>query len=261
MILSTNENYQTAKLSNYPTFSLVSLPPLISNYQEYLMQLFLIRHGQSWTNVHWREIKHNHQLNSHLTEEGQDQAQKLADWMKSAVPQMDCIYTSTLHRTLETAVPLEAVYDQKAVFDHRLREGGYCYASGEPIPDEVLPIRKRVDFHAEPFTPFEGDPPGVESYNDLRNRVGQFLTEIIEKHNGDNIAVVTHGWTLNAFTDVIFNIGAYRSVLLDFENTSVSWFEYRPEDVKGPWRMHFLARTPHLGGNHRHLRTFELEAS
>ena len=54
--------------------------------------------------------------------------------------------------------------------------------------------------------------------------------------------MVTHGWTLNAhFTDVIFNLGAYRSVLLDFENTSISWFEYSPERRKGsladalPW--------------------------
>lgn len=225
------------------------------------MHLFLIRHGESWSNVYWREIEHNHQLNSHLTKDGVEQAEKLAVWMKSAVPKLDHLYTSTLHRTLETAAPLEAAYNLPAVRDHRLREGGYCYASGDPIPDELLPIRKRVDFHAEPFTPFEGEPPGVESFNDLRNRVGLFLTEIIAKHQGEAVAVVTHGWTLNAFIDVIFNIGAYRSVLLDFENTSISWFEYRPEDVKGPWRMHFLARTPHLGGNHRHLRTFELEVS
>ncbi|MFN2144747.1 MAG: histidine phosphatase family protein, partial [Anaerolineales bacterium] len=118
-----------------------------------------------------------------------------------------------------------------------------------------------VDFHAEPFTPFESEPPGVESFNDLRNRVGHFLTDMIAGHQDETVAVITHGWTLNAFADVIFNIGAYRSVLLDFENTSVSWFEYRPEDSRGPWRMHFLARTPHLGGNHRHLRTFEMEAS
>ena len=225
------------------------------------MHLFLIRHGESWTNVHWREIEHNHQLNAHLTETGLEQAEKLADWMKSAVPSMDCLYTSTLHRTLETAAPLEAAYNFTAVPDDRLREGGYCFASGEPIPDEILPMHKRIDFHAEPFTPFEGEPPGVESFNDLRNRVGHFLTETIARHQGETVAVVTHGWTLNAFSDVIFNIGAYRSVLLDFENTSVSWFEYRPEETRGPWRMHFLARTPHLGGNHRHLRTFELEAS
>ncbi|MBN2043421.1 MAG: histidine phosphatase family protein [Anaerolineales bacterium] len=225
------------------------------------MHLFLIRHGESWTNVHWREIEHNHQLNSALTEYGLEQAQKLAAWMKSAVPELDGLYTSTLHRARETAAPIEEAYALTAVADHRLREGGYSFSSGEPIPDELLPIHKRVDFHAEPFTPFEAEPPGVESFIDLRNRVSNFLTGLVVNHSSEKVAVITHGWTLNAFMDVIFNVGPYRSVLMDFENTSVSWFEYRLEDVKGPWRMHFLARTPHLGSNHRHLKTLELEAS
>ncbi len=225
------------------------------------MHLFLIRHGESWTNVHWREIKHNHQLNSHLTENGHQQARKMAAWMKSAVPEVNAIYTSTLHRTLETSAPLEEAYGLTAILDHRLREGGYCYADGQPIPDDLLPIYKRVDFHAKPFTPFEMEPEGVESYNHLRSRIGYFLTDLKENHVGETVAAITHGWTMNAFIDDIFNVPQYRSVLVDVENTAISWFEYDPTREKGPWRMHFLAHTPHLNTSHRNLRTFELEAS
>ena len=225
------------------------------------MHLFLIRHGESWTNVHWREIEHNYQLNSHLTEDGKLQASKMATWMQSTIPELKAIYTSTLHRTLETAAPLEVAYGLTAIRDHRLREGGYCYASGEPIPDELLPIYKRVDFHQNPFTPFEMEPTGVESFDHLRSRIGHFLTDLKQNHIGDTVAAITHGWTMNAFIDVIFNIPQYRSVLVDIENTAISWFEFDPKREKGPWRLHFLGHTPHLDIPHRSLRAFEMEAS
>jgi probable phosphoglycerate mutase len=210
------------------------------------MQLFLIRHGESWTNVNWRQVTDGAQLNSHLTKKGQNQARKLAAWMKKAVPAVDHLYTSTLHRTMETAVPIESVFGMKAIPDDRLREGGYSYASGEPIPDELLPIYKRVDFHLDPFSPYDTHPEGVESYDQLRGRVGNFLVETIAQHEDETVVVVTHGWTVNAFVDVVFNVPQRRSVMVDAGNTSVTWLTYQPEKPKGPWRLHFLAAMPHL---------------
>lgn len=210
------------------------------------MRLFLIRHGESETNAHWDQVVESAQLNSHLTERGQDEAQKLAEWMTKKVPAVDAIYTSSLKRTIETAAPLVGHYRIDAVIDDRIREGGYSYRSGEPIEDDLLPIKKLVNFHADPFTPFAAQPPGVESFNDLRTRVGYFLTHLIEKHRKQTVIVVTHGWVLNAFLDHIFNVGTYRSVDIYARNTSITYMEYVHPYRMGPWRLHFVAQTPHL---------------
>lgn len=210
------------------------------------MRLFLIRHGESETNAHWDQVEESAQLNSRLTERGLDQAQKLAGWLIKKVPKVDAIYTSSLKRTIETAAPLVDYYQIDPVIDDRIREGGYSYSSGEPIEDDLLPIHKLVNFHADPFTPFASQPPGVESFNDLRTRVGYFLTHLIETHRNQTVIVVTHGWVLNAFLDHIFNVGTYRSVDIFAHNSSITYLEYVHPYRMGPWRLYFVAQTPHL---------------
>ena len=220
------------------------------------MRLLLIRHGESESNAHWDEIVQSAQLNAHLTETGREQAQKLANWMLAKVPKIDALYTSSLHRTIETAVPLEAVYQIKPIVDHRIREGGYSYDTGAPIEDDLLPIHKLVNFHADPFSPFASIPPGVESYNDLRTRVGHFITDLVGKHAQQTVVVVLHGWVLNAFLDHVFNVGSYRSAHLFAENTSITFLEYVHPYRMGPWRVYFVAQTPHLDVFPNGLDTF-----
>lgn len=210
------------------------------------MRLFLVRHGQSVTNVRWDNIEHNREMNAHLTELGRFQAEKLATWLREKVPQTDALYASSLHRTRETVKPMEAAYGIPAVLDHRIREGGYCYNTGAPIEDDLLPIRKNAQFHVNPFVPLAPIPEGVESYNDLRTRTGNFLMELAENHFNQTVIVVTHGWTLNAFMDHVFNVGMFRNAYINAENTSITYVEYLKSSRREPWRVHFVAQTPHL---------------
>jgi len=214
------------------------------------MHLFLIRHGESETNVNWQDIRENYEMNARLTARGHQQAKDVAEWMKTKIPHLDALYASTLHRTRETVVYFEDAYQMKAEFDDRIREGGYSYRTGEPIEDNLLPIRKTVDFHRNPYEPFALEPPGVESYSDMRQRVGAFLQELIASHAEDErkpvIGVVMHGWTLNVFTDLVFNVPQHRASYVYVENTSITYFEYVHPYRLGPWRVHFLGATPHM---------------
>ena len=220
------------------------------------MHLFLIRHGESETNVTWRPDYESHEMNSKLTEKGRQQAQSAAEWLKSKVENLDGLYASTLIRTRETVSFFEEAYGMQAVFDDRIREGGYSYNTAEPIEDDLLPVRKDVNFHLNPFGAFAPKPEGVESYADMRQRVGNFLHEITERHTEVNedgldvgnqvVCVVIHGWTLNAFVDLIFNVPQRRSCYVNAENTSISYFEYVESNLLGPWRVHFLNMTPHM---------------
>ena len=210
------------------------------------MRLFLVRHGQSETNVRWDNITENRQMNAHLTETGRFQAEKLAKWMKEKVPQADALYASSLNRTRETVQPMEVAYGMSAKIDHRIREGGYSYNTGAPIEDDLLPIKKNANFHTDPYIPMALQPEGVESYNDLRTRTGNFLLELTQNHLNQTVIVVTHGWTLNAFLDHVFNVGMFRNAYINAENTSITYMEYLKPYEREPWRVHFIAQTPHL---------------
>ena len=220
------------------------------------MHLFLIRHGESETNANWHDELENHELNSALTELGGQQAKGAAEWLKARVPRLDALYVSTLLRTRQTASYFEEAYNIQAVPDERIREGGYSYNTAAPIEDHLLPVRKNVNFHMDPFAPFALEPSGTESYADMRQRVGMFLQEVVDQHGeigedgwevgGKVVCVVIHGWTLNAFVDVIFNVPQRRSCYVNAENTAISYFEYTHAPLLGPWRIHFMNNTPHM---------------
>jgi phosphohistidine phosphatase SixA len=71
------------------------------------MHLYMIRHGQSYVNLRdWQDGN----IDAGLTELGQQQAAALAEWIPSAIPQVDALYASTMARARETAEPLAKVY-------------------------------------------------------------------------------------------------------------------------------------------------------
>jgi broad specificity phosphatase PhoE len=210
------------------------------------MRLFIIRHGESQSNANWGNVKNPADLNSLLTELGENQAEKLAAWMKSKINKVDVVMASSLIRAGQTAKPIAEAYGLEVAQDHRLREGGYSYSDGRPIPDDLLPMNKRLDWHTLPYEPFDPSVKGCESYSELKFRVGAFLDEIVETQVGKTIVAVTHGWTMNAFFDVLFTTCVHRQCYIRIENTALSFIEYNPDWELGPWFVHFLLQTPHM---------------
>ena len=103
------------------------------------MQLYLIRHGQSYMNVQsWSQV-HGYQ-NVGLTEKGQRQAAALGAWLPTLLPAIDALYCSTLLRTRETAAPIVSAYGCEVTYDDRLREIGTNHLNHTPWSDDVLPL-------------------------------------------------------------------------------------------------------------------------
>ena len=80
----------------------------------------------------------------------------------------------------------------------------------------------------------------------VRTRTGKFLTEMVDKHLNQMVIAITHGWTMNAFIDSIFNIGLYRSAYVNVDNTAITYVEYVTGTEFENWRVHFVGQTPHL---------------
>jgi isoleucyl-tRNA synthetase len=146
-----------------------------------------VRHGEAENNVKWiasslTETPH------HLTEKGKAEVQKTAK--KLAGMKFDLIYYSPLVRTTETAKIIKEalnISDDNFISDDRLREVGHGSWEGKSVDSYRQKISR--DWEEKRFTSNED---GVESYNDVRRRVGRFMAEIDAKHQGKKILVVAH---------------------------------------------------------------------
>lgn len=208
------------------------------------MQLYMVRHGQSYVNLDdWA----NGNTDEGLTDLGQRQAIALAGWLPLVVNNVDALYASTMQRARETVAPLAQAYGVEVRWDDRLREMGNNRLDHTPWPSDNLP-RDYSDYWgtARPFASLTPKVEQGESFMHFRVRVGAFVEEVAERHQGQTVVAVCHGGVLDAMFDHIFNIGPWRRTEVWMHNTAVSHFELVGLPGREVWRVHFHNRVEHL---------------
>ena len=208
------------------------------------MHLYMIRHGQSYTNLpDW----HKKNADLALTELGQRQAAALAEWLPLVLPKVDVIYCSTMLRARETVQPLANRYQMDVRFDDRLREIGSNRFDHTPWPPEQLPSDFSDYWSTErPFLSITPKAEGSETWMHFRTRVGLLLQELVERHREQIVVAVCHGGVIEATFDHIFNIGAWRRCEIWTHNTAITHFEYVEHPRRETWCLHFHNRVEHL---------------
>jgi len=106
------------------------------------------------------------------------------------------IYSSDLYRTRMTAEAISYANNIPIEFDRRLREINLGVM-------ETLPwANTRIDM-PDLFARFKSDPafvtPGGESNYDVRDRMKEIIDQIAKKHDGETIAIVSHGGAIKAY--------------------------------------------------------------
>jgi probable phosphoglycerate mutase len=211
------------------------------------VHLYLIRHGESHINIPAEDGRSRDELDLGLTDKGQQQAQAVARWMKQQVPEINALYASPMKRAQETAQFLADAYQYQVVFDDRLREIGNNRIDHSPLPDHELPREySSLSPFQFPFSPVAPTVAQGESFMHYRVRVGMFLEDMINRHQGETVIVVGHGGTVNAVSDTIFNIGSYRQCDIRVNYTGVTLFQYMGKADWETWRLHYLGRVDHL---------------
>ena len=207
------------------------------------MQLFLIRHGQSYVNLpDWSGTD----WDQPLTKLGNEQATALAGWLPQELPNVDTIYASTMQRARETVAPLASAYDIPVRFDDRVREIGNNKLDHTPWAVEEHPGEYASFWASErPFAPVMVEPRS-ETLMHFRVRVGVFIEELVEGHHGQTVLVVCHGGVIEFAFDHIFNIGPWRRCEVLTHNTGVTHFEYVEHPGREVWRLHSHDRIEHL---------------
>ena len=196
---------------------------------------FVMRHGEAEHNA--QGIYSSDRTKHHLTEKGRKEVEKTADYVKRK--NISKIYTSPFLRTKETA---ELVAEkigfpkEKIIIDDRLHELEFGEFSGKPVSE----YWKYVEDIA---LKFDTKIPGGESYQEAKNRFGDFLYEVDRKHKEENILIVSHGLSVELLPGVIEGANKKRSLEIFHKN-----IHNRPA---GLHREHEFVPLPH--NNHYEL--------
>ena len=152
-----------------------------------MTRIILIRHGYSEGN---QEKRFSGQKDVPLSEIGYRQAESVGKYL-SAHECVDAIYASDLCRAYDTVLPLSRMLGIPIRKARELREVDVGLWQGMRIEDVA-----RV--YSETFSYYKSYPglaifDGGESYGDMLARVKPFLKELAEKHDGQTVAIATHG--------------------------------------------------------------------
>jgi len=183
--------------------------------------ILLIRHGQTSWNAVGRWQGH---ADVPLNEVGREQARLLARRLE-AWP-VGALYSSDLKRAAQTAaivghaLGLEPV--QKPVW--RERHGGAF---------QGLTKQEIAEEHPEAWAALQRGvvaPPGGESSQALHKRVTRAFEQLVERHQGEAVAVVSHGGAMRALIAHVLQLPSTRDPRISVRgNTGITVIEKAEE--------------------------------
>lgn len=131
-------------------------------------------------------------LPGRLSARGREVAAELGARYRDQPP--DVVFTSDLHRAVETARIAFGDTGIPVHQDPRLRECDYGDLNGHPV-SEIAALRAEcID---QPF-------PDGQSYNEVIEATREFLRELATERDGQNILIIAHSanrWALQALLD------------------------------------------------------------
>jgi probable phosphoglycerate mutase len=182
-------------------------------------RICVARHGQTDWNVAgilqgW--------LDTRLNEQGRRQALDLAS--SFAGPGFDCVYTSPLRRTQETAeiIALRLRLPPPRCHDG-LRERNFGVIQGIPKAElaEQDPLLLEQIVKRNPAARFEQG----ESMDDCADRVLGAIMDIAARNAGARVLVITHGWSMDVITRQAYGLPRTAILHVKPKNGECLWLD------------------------------------
>lgn len=147
------------------------------------MKIYMVRHGETNWN---KEVRMQGISDVRLNEEGKYQATVTSGILNKI--NFDICYSSPLIRAYETANIILSGKDTKIIIDDLLIERNMGdYEGGAPYNSvEYWDYKKNLSDH------------NVESVRTILQRSDKFVEKLKEKHNDENILIVSHGAFIRA---------------------------------------------------------------
>lgn len=155
-------------------------------------KVYLVRHGESRGNLDGRV---QGQSESPLTERGRRQADAAGRALDDRG--IDLVYCSDLSRAKDSADIMAASLGLSVQVDPRLREVSFGSLEGKTWAEldtyyTAAEARGDGDWYTH-------RPPGGESRQDLTARVYDTLEDLVKRHEGKTLLVVSHGGFIGFF--------------------------------------------------------------
>jgi alpha-ribazole phosphatase len=181
--------------------------------------IFFVRHGQTLWN---KELKYQGHSDIDLSEEGLQQADQVAFRLRREP--FSAIYSSDLARAVVTAEKVALYHSLPIVAMPEFREVGF--GKWEGLKYDQIYAGWSADIEKFFRFPSQVEIPGGESFHDVQKRTNQGLELLRQRHDGECIAVVTHGGAIR--TMLCSALGIHLDNLWSFrqDNTAVNIVEY-----------------------------------
>jgi broad specificity phosphatase PhoE len=204
------------------------------------VRLVLVRHGESIGNFENRLQGHTDYA---LTELGRQQAELTAQRLSAMGT--SAVYTSPLLRAYETARTISAKLDINYVVLPDISE----YQFGELAGSTYAEVRKHFEAQAgTAVQPQERIYPGEEGRENFFRRVTEALWKIIDDHEGETVAVISHGGPIALFCQAVLGLPYRRPMPFGINNCSLTVIDASGDlpAAKRPLRLLHLNDTCHL---------------
>ena len=186
-----------------------------------MTRLLLVRHGQTDWNY---EGRYQGQADPPLNHQGRTQAQALAAQLTGEP--LSAIYSSDLHRALETAQIIARGLAVPIQVDARLREiklgrwEGMLYADIQAQYPALWWAREQDPVHVR--------APDGENVAELTKRVYEMANEISARYTSGQVLVVTHGLVISVLKCRVLGIPMEQSFSHIPGNTHLILLEWDP---------------------------------
>jgi probable phosphoglycerate mutase len=201
-----------------------------------LTRIYLVRHAEAEGNLYRRAHGHTNGL---LTKNGLEQAERLGEWF-SRRP-VDAVYASDLYRARRTAEAVASVCQKPVKTDPALREVYLGEWEDKPW-GEITREYETMQWFEKKAT---WSPSGAEPIEAAGKRVFEAVSRLAAKHQGQYIAVVSHGCAIREFLEVITG-----GRVAHLDNASVSLAEWE----NGAFKAGFIGDNRHIGELSTHAK-------
>jgi broad specificity phosphatase PhoE len=127
------------------------------------------------------------------------------------------VYTSPLERAAATVEPIAAAHRLRPIVVDDLRELDFGEADGVPFEALAPDLQRGLLEH-----PTEVRFPGGESYAELRDRITTACDDIVARHPGAEVAVVSHAGAIRAALATWLSMADGASFRLDQRYASIN---------------------------------------
>ncbi|MBE6398733.1 MAG: histidine phosphatase family protein [Lentisphaerae bacterium] len=201
-------------------------------------EFFFVRHGETGANL--TGVLQG-QGDCPLNSNGLAQADAVANYLRET--HFDVIYTSDLSRAAETAGRIAACGHENVplIRTPELREMDCGELEGKAWDELRIQHADKVNtFYREISCCF----PGGESKDGFQLRISTFLDDVLAKHRGEKVLLVSHGGVLQRIFRHIAGAVKGTNLLPLAGNASISGFIY--SEKQRAWQLTFWNFTEHL---------------